>query len=80
MSTHFFLKLLNYVYSIFHRTNNVTCAAAVSCIHRMRCDTVSSFHGKGKKTAFESWKAASDGDLDRAMKYLEKFVVTMYDR
>lgn len=54
------------------------------------CDTVSSFSGKGKKSAFQAWKSypeatkgfveASKGNLDAALPHLEKFVVTMYDR
>lgn len=54
------------------------------------CDTVSSFSGKGKKSAFDTWKAFSDatngfiaalaGNVEESTEYLEKFVVAMYDR
>ncbi|KAK3728106.1 hypothetical protein QZH41_014263 [Actinostola sp. cb2023] len=57
------------------------------------CDTVSSFAGKGKKTAFTTWKscpAVTESFLelterptqisDECLARLERFVVVMYDR
>lgn len=57
------------------------------------CDTVSSFAGKGKKTAFDSWKSfdavtevfarlvTRPGSFDEdCMSILESYVVYMYDR
>ncbi|XP_061717344.1 uncharacterized protein LOC133525110 isoform X1 [Cydia pomonella] len=54
------------------------------------CDTTSSFNGRGKKTAFEAWKAYPNvtrgfealyrGEYDRADPEIQKFVITMYDR
>ena len=58
------------------------------------CDTVSSFAGRGKKTAWEIWKIydevspafytlASNPDLKSIsdqLEVLERFVVLMYDR
>lgn len=54
------------------------------------CDTVSSFNGRGKITAFDALKSfpstvegfriAAKGNVDDAMPILEKFVVTMYDK
>ena len=55
------------------------------------CDTVSSFAGHGKKTAWEAWNSFPDvtdtflqlssgpTDVDFAMSLLQKFVVRMYD-
>ena len=65
-------------------------SAALPMFYAMTgCDTVSSFSGEGKRTAFEVWKAcpdatlgfnaASNGSIGEAMEYLEKFVVAMYD-
>ena len=58
------------------------------------CDTVSSFGGRGKKTAWDTWKAfdnvtrafcalattPSADAIDDWMEPLERFVVLMYDR
>lgn len=57
------------------------------------CDVVSSFHFKGKKTAFSAWKAYPEvtqvflslsqnpGDVsDEALSILERFVILLYDR
>ena len=57
------------------------------------CDTVSSFAGKGKKTAFDTWKIFDDVTTvfstlyedtsafnDDCMSVLEKYVVLLYDR
>lgn len=54
------------------------------------CDTVSSFNGKGKKTAFDAWEAfpaltegfvsAIEGHIEEAMDVIEKYVVILYDR
>lgn len=54
------------------------------------CDTVESFAGKGKRSAYEAWKAfpdatngflaAASGNMDDAMSYLETYVVVMYER
>jgi len=54
------------------------------------CDVVSSFSGKGKKSAFEAWQAcpqASEGfillkrgQVEEAMLLIEKYVVALYDR
>ena len=57
------------------------------------CDTVSAFSGRGKKTAWETWKAFPEvtdafGELqempaevsEKSMSLLERFVVLMYDR
>ncbi|KAK4306901.1 hypothetical protein Pmani_021308 [Petrolisthes manimaculis] len=57
------------------------------------CDTVSSFAGKGKKTAFNSWKSfdavmdifarlvTRPGSFEEdCMSILESYVVVMYDR
>lgn len=57
------------------------------------CDTVSSFGGRGKKTAWETWKVfpevteafedlliMRDDISDKTMSTLERFVVLLYDR
>ena len=57
------------------------------------CDTVSAFSGRGKKTAWETWKSFPDvtvaleellnltvGISETSMSLLERFVVLMYDR
>ena len=54
------------------------------------CDVVSSFNGKGKKSAFALWKvcpqvnaafiALGRGEIDDSLPEIEKFVVIMYDR
>jgi len=54
------------------------------------CDNVSSFSGKGEKTAFEVWRCYPDatkgflsiaeGNPEEAVRYIEKFVVLMYNR
>lgn len=54
------------------------------------CDTVSSFNGKGKKSAYEAWEAfpcltkgfemAIEGNIDDAMDIIEQYVVVLYDR
>jgi len=58
-----------------------------------RCDTVSSFNGRGKKTAWNTWKVYPDVTeafkelqmmqteiSELTMKTLEQFVVVLYDR
>ena len=56
------------------------------------CDTVSSFGGRGKKTAWDTWRifddvtkafcalAATPDAIDDWMEPLERFVVLLYDR
>ncbi|XP_048003917.1 uncharacterized protein LOC125240114 [Leguminivora glycinivorella] len=54
------------------------------------CDNTSFFCGKGKKTAFETWRAypsategfklAMQGRTDQALPILEKFTIAMYDK
>ena len=57
------------------------------------CDTVSSFYGKGKKTAMDTWKSFPEATSaflslgntspvvdDSCMATLERFVVLLYDR
>lgn len=54
------------------------------------CDTVSSFGGKGKKTAFDVWQAypmattgfhaLASGNISDGMDHLQAYVVAMYDR
>jgi len=58
------------------------------------CDAVSSFSGRGKKTAWEIWrvlpkitatfhllmKQSSLSDVEYAMKTLERFVALLYDK
>ena len=57
------------------------------------CDTVSSFGGRGKKTALEAWKSYPEVTTafltlahnpsevsNRCMEHLERFVVLLYDR
>ena len=57
------------------------------------CDTISSFGGRGKKTAWDTWKAfppvteaflalydSPDSVTDNAMEELERFVVLLYHR
>jgi len=57
------------------------------------CDTVSAFAGRGKKTAWETWKSFPEVNdafselltmpsevSERSMSLLERFVVLMYDR
>ena len=57
------------------------------------CDTVSFFAGRGKKTAFDTWKSFEDttpvfaalttnpaSPSEECMKVIEAFVVLMYDR
>ena len=58
------------------------------------CDTVSSFSGRGKKTAWEIWNVFSDvtdtfaalmeepeqSDVNAALTTLERFVVLLYDK
>ena len=56
------------------------------------CDTVSSFSGRGKKTAWDTWMASDDVTgaycalatnpdvIDTIMETLERFVVLLYDR
>lgn len=54
------------------------------------CDTVSFFNGKGKKTAFDAWsvypeakegfKALKNGDFEQAEGFIQKYVISMYDR
>ncbi|KAL7373698.1 hypothetical protein ABVT39_012891 [Epinephelus coioides] len=70
-----------------------TCAA-LPLFHALTgCDTVSAFAGRGKKKAWESWKAFPEvteafnellqiqGDVSELSKsQLERFVVLMYDR
>ena len=56
------------------------------------CDTVSFFHGKGKKSAWLTWKAMEDitstfldlinnpSNVDKNMPAIERFVIVLYDR
>lgn len=54
------------------------------------CDTVSSFNGRCKKSAFDAWnayleatcgfKALLNGKLAEADTFIQKFIITMYDR
>ena len=57
------------------------------------CDTVSAFHGKGKKSAWETWKVFGEVTnaflaisnmpvtiTDEVMSALERFVILLYDR
>ncbi|KAF5296866.1 hypothetical protein FQA39_LY12384 [Lamprigera yunnana] len=71
------------------RSGPARCAALLTYYAVTGCDTVSSFAGKGKKSAFETWNACSDattgfaaialGDLGIGLPLPEKFVVAMYD-
>lgn len=64
-------------------------SAALPMFHAVTgCDTVSSFFGIGKKTAFQTWGAfpavtdsfiaAANGEIGESMENFEKFVVAMY--
>jgi hypothetical protein len=56
------------------------------------CDTVSSFTGRGKKTAWETWKALPEvteayaeladnpASIEDHIHLLERFVILMYDK
>ena len=68
--------------------------ASLSVFHAFTgCDTVSAFGGRGKKTAWDTWKGfpeATEGFEDllhmqsnissKTMSVLERFVVLLYDR
>ena len=75
-------------------TMNPTQCLTLPVLHAFTgCDTVSAFAGKGKKTAWETWKSFPEvNDVfnelicmpseisEGSMLLLERFVVLMYDR
>ena len=81
------------VHEIANKLDSSACAAFPMFHALTGCDTVSAFAGRGKTTAWESWKAFPEvteafaelqqmqGDLSELSKSrLERFVVLMYDR
>ena len=81
------------VHEIANKLDSSTCAALPMFHALTGCNTVSAFAGRGKKTAWETWKAFPEvteafaelqqmqGDLSELSKSrLERFVVLMYDR
>ena len=75
-------------------TMDPRCCSSLPIFHALtRCDTVSAFSGRGKKTAWATWKAfpeVTDAFIElecmpsevseESMSLLERFVVLMYDR
>ena len=66
---------------------------ALQMFHAFRgCDTVSFFGGRGKRTAWDTWKAYDDvtpalcslattpESVESLIKLLEQFVILLYDR
>jgi hypothetical protein len=71
------------------KLNPRTCATLPVFHEFTGCDTVFAFAGRGKKTAWDSWKVLPEvteafgepGDVSElSMSQVERFVVLMYDR